>query len=100
MVEVDWAGTALDDLHCIHGYIQRDSPRYAQVMVERITAATHRLSSFPDSGTVLPEFPQATYRQVLVGSYRVVYRFDAAQDRVLILAIVHASRDFLSIMDD
>ena len=48
MVQVDWAGPAIDDLRCIHDYIKRDSPRYAQMMVEKITAAAHRLSNFPE----------------------------------------------------
>lgn len=96
MATVIWAEPALDDIRRIHEYIARDSARYASIMSERITSATRRLDDFPDSGSKLPEMPHSPYRQVLRGSYRIIYRHDAATGEVFVLAIVHASRDLLS----
>ena len=58
MVQVDWAQPALTDLREIHEFISRDSPRYAQLTVERITDAAAGLARFPQLGEVLPEFPR------------------------------------------
>lgn len=98
MVQVEWAEPALDDLRSIHDYIRRDSPRYARVMVDRVLTVAGRLSEFPVSGSILPELLHSGYRQVLVGSYRVIYRYDEAGNRVLIVAVVHASRDLRSVL--
>lgn len=57
----------------IHDFIARDSPRAAEVLVERLLTATERLASFPESGRVVPEFPGLGYREIIVGSYRVLY---------------------------
>lgn len=49
-------------------------------------AATERSGTFPQSGRVVPELPDLGYREVVSGSYRVVYR--AAPEVVWIVAVV------------
>ena len=100
MVPVEWADPAFDDLRSIHDYISRDSPRYARVMVDRILTVAGRLSSFPQSGSILPELLHSDYRQVLVGSYRVIYRYDEVGNRVLVVAVVHASRELRRVVSE
>ncbi len=92
MVRVDWAAPAATDLREVFEFIARDSPRYAQLTVERITEAAARLAQFPQLGEVLPEFPERLYRQVVVGAYRLIYREDSAHDRVVVVAVIHAAR--------
>ena len=60
---------ALNDLHYIYGFIAKDSPRYAQIQVERIQGAVSKLADFPFMGRQVPEFPHLPYREVLVGNY-------------------------------
>ncbi|TAJ22273.1 MAG: type II toxin-antitoxin system RelE/ParE family toxin [Nitrospirae bacterium] len=50
-------------------FIARDSSRAADVLVDRIIAASERLASFPESGRLVPEFPMLGYREVIVSSY-------------------------------
>jgi len=100
VVQVEWADPAFEDLRCIHDYISRDSMKYAQIIVEKIVSVAGRLSAFPESGSTLPELPDSEYRQVLVGSYRVIYRFEVTDNRVLVVAIVHGSRDLKSAAED
>jgi toxin ParE1/3/4 len=69
---IAWAGPALEDLRHIHQFIARDSTQYAGIMVRRIRTAVSRLSNFPQSGCVVPEFPDGPYREILVGQYRVI----------------------------
>jgi toxin ParE1/3/4 len=52
----------------------RDSPRAAEALVERLLTATERLAAFPESGRIVPEFPALGYREIIVSSYRVLYR--------------------------
>jgi len=89
---IAWAGPALEDLRQIHQFIARDSTQYAGIMVRRIRTAVSRLGNFPQSGRVVPEFPDGPYREILVGQYRVVYRHLEDRDVVLVLAVIHGSR--------
>lgn len=92
MVQVEWTESAEADLRQIFEYIERGSSRYARLTIERITNSTSRLANAPELGQILPEHPQTSYRQYVVGNYRVIYRFDSAHDRVFVVAVVHASR--------
>jgi len=53
--------------------------------------ATRRLEMFPESGRIIPEVEDKMLREIIVQGYRVMYRLEP--DRVLILAIMHGSRD-------
>ena len=94
MVQVIWAEPALGDLDEIYRFIAKDSPRYARLMVERLTAAADRLGEFPQLGEVLPQFAHRGYRQLVVGVYRLVYREDTRRGRVIVVAAIHGARDF------
>jgi plasmid stabilization system protein ParE len=98
MVRVKWAGPALADLRGVYDFIARDSRRYAQLTVEKIRTSARRLADFPEIGHVLPEFPDGPYRQVLMGSYRIIYRLEKKPRRVLIMAVIHGARDLPRIL--
>jgi toxin ParE1/3/4 len=68
-----WSPQAVRDLEAIRDYIATDSPRYAALVIERIIAAVERLTSFPESGRIVPERNDAI-REIVVTPYRVVYR--------------------------
>ena len=90
MAAVRWAQRARDDLREIHDFIARDSPRTAEALVDRLLTATERLAAFPDSGRVVPEFPALGYREIIVSSYRVLYRLE--DNTVWITAVGHGRR--------
>lgn len=99
MAEVVWTQAALEDLREVYEFIAKDSEGYAQTTVDRIHAGVRRLENFPRSGRLVPEPKRVRYREVLVGSYRVVYRYDEQTDRVLVLAVVHGSRQLPPLSD-
>jgi len=99
MVRIEWAQPALDDLRDVYDFIARDSPRYAQLTVEKITDAAARLARFPELGEILSEFPRSAYRQIVTGRYRLVYREDRQRGRVVVVAVIHASRDLPPILE-
>lgn len=87
-----WARKALEDLREIHAFIARDSEFYAQTQVQKLQALAEKPLLHPKLGRHLPEFPNQDWRELLCGSYRVIYRHDVEQERILILAIVHTRR--------
>jgi plasmid stabilization system protein ParE len=60
------------------------------VFVERVFAATERLSHFPRSGRIVPEMGVEEIREVIVQSYRVIYR--VVLEEVEILTVHHGAR--------
>lgn len=90
-MRVEWSDFARDDLDDLVRYISRDSAFYAQTFAERVLMATRRLSDHPSSGRQIPEAEDKTMREIIVQGYRVMYRVEPEQ--VLILAVMHGSRD-------
>ena len=93
MRAVLWTLRARADLAGIRSFISQDSPHFASVVLSRIIVATDRLSSFPESGRVVPEVGSADIREVIHAPYRIVYRI-VAEDEVHILTVHHGARQF------
>ena len=55
MTEVRWTAQAADDLQAVYDFIARDSPHYAQAIIEDILAAIDRLKQFPLIGRRVPK---------------------------------------------
>ena len=91
MMKLVWSRPALEDLQAIVDYISRDSQSYADDVAARIIHAVERLMEFPWSGRSVPEARRRTIREVLVSSYRAVYRVKGAE--IQVLAILHAAQD-------
>ena len=85
-----WAGSR--DLRGVRAHIAQDSEYYADRFVERILAAVENLMAFPQMGRVVPEIRDPGIRELLFNNYRIMYR--AETDRVLIIAVAHAARDW------
>lgn len=81
---------ALNHLTDIYEYISRDSERYAKRMVDRITARSKQIGSFPQSGQIVAEYDNPHVREVIEGPYRVICRTQGT--RVVVLAVIHGAR--------
>ena len=88
--QVDWTDPAWDDLAAVAEYIARDSEYYAAAFVQEIKEAAASLAGFADRGQVVPEFGDPAIRELLVKSYRLVYR--VSEKRVVILTLIHGAR--------
>ena len=89
---VIWSAESLSDLDGIHDYIVRTSPRYAAVVAGRLVDAVSRLADFPESGRIVPELGEPSVREVIHGSYRIVYELRG--DGVEVLTVFRGSRQF------
>ena len=90
MATVRWTQRGSEDLREIHDFVARDSPQAAAALVDRIITATEPLATFPESGRIVPEFPDLGYREVIISGYRVVYRREG--ETIWIAAVVHGRR--------
>ncbi|MEK7475214.1 MAG: type II toxin-antitoxin system RelE/ParE family toxin [Candidatus Coatesbacteria bacterium] len=72
-------------------YVAKDSPVYAAAIVREARDAARSLSRFPMRGRVVPELSRKDVRELIVGSYRMIYRVGAGES--LILAFIHGARD-------
>jgi addiction module RelE/StbE family toxin len=92
MTPIIWSQRSLADLEAIEAYIARDNPAAARRLVQKIVQRADRLHAFPLSGGIALEDDQQRYRQVLLGNYRVIYRYDNAANIVYVITVIHAAR--------
>jgi toxin ParE1/3/4 len=82
-----WSKRAAQDLDSITDYIAADSPAYAGIVLKNIVNQTRILARFPQAGRKVPEFDDENIRELVVYSYRIIYRLQ--EDEVLIVAVIH-----------
>lgn len=92
MTRIVWAPQAVEDVEAIRTYVARDSPHYADLVLEQIVAAVALLASSPRSGRVVPEVGDESLREVIHGNYRIVYRL--RHDIIEIATVFHGARLF------
>ncbi len=62
--------------------------------VAKLIRSTEPLADFPELGRRVPEEPeQANVRELVVQTYRIIYRVEA--ERILIATVLHGSRDLV-----
>jgi len=71
-------------------YIAADDPAAARSLRDRAEASLSRLADYPESGRVLPEFPDLPFREVVVAPYRFFYR--VKDDAVWVVAAWHSAQ--------
>ena len=71
-------------------HILRDDPVAARRFRQRAERVLRRLERFPESGRVLPEFPDLPYREVIVAPYRFFYR--VADKTVWVVGVWHGAQ--------
>ena len=92
MGKVIWAPSALDDIDAIAEYIARDSEYSAALFVTRIFEITDRLQKYPLSGREIPEIGEKSCREIIYGSYRIMYKIEGKN--VWITGVVHGAKDW------
>ncbi|MBI2437962.1 MAG: type II toxin-antitoxin system RelE/ParE family toxin [Lentisphaerae bacterium] len=92
-MKVHWTNTAEDHLDAIYAYIAKDSPEYAQRMVDRLTHRSQQIADFPLSGRRVPEYETDQIREVIEGPYRIIYHLKP--DQIDVLAVLHGAQDVL-----
>ena len=90
MVEIRWTPQAADDLEAIANFIAVDSVHYAILFAVDMLSAVDCLTEFPYSCRTVPELNDPAIREILFGSYRIVYRVKS--NMVELLTVYHGSQ--------
>jgi toxin ParE1/3/4 len=90
MAQVRWTPQAANDLDATAEFIARDSPHFAGLFAAKVLQTVEQLADFPESGRMVPEVGERSIREVLFGSYRIIYRL--RRDAVEVLTIHHGAR--------
>ncbi len=92
MVQINWTLQAKYDLKNIAEYISKDSVTYAKRQVLKIRNRTVVLKRQIHSGKIVPEIENPEIRELIEGSYRIIYKI-ISEERVDILTVHHSARD-------
>ena len=90
MTPLIWTRRAIEDVQSIQQFIAQDSPHYAQLVTQRLIASVERLPALPQSGRIVPEINDPAVREVIRGTYRIVYRL--VREEIHIVTVHHAAR--------
>jgi addiction module RelE/StbE family toxin len=90
--KIVFTNPAIADLKTITEYIARNNPVAAEKHGFELIAKTEPLAQFPFLGRSVPEFKIAEIREVIHGSYRIVYRVREDIQAIEILRVWHAAR--------
>jgi toxin ParE1/3/4 len=88
---VIWTLAAWNDLETVADFISRDSPYYAAAWVRNVRDAARSLNLMSMRGRVVPEIGDRQIRELIVQSYRLIYKVE--KSRVAVLGIIHGARD-------
>lgn len=94
---VAWTETAWRDLERAGDYIAEDSPGYAATLVRHIRDRARSLEELAERGRIVPELDDPGVRELLVGSYRLIY--EASEESVHVLGLIHGARDLGALWD-
>ena len=89
-MKVKFTPSALANFLSALSYIHKDKPSAAVTFRNRTEKALRRLKDFPESGRIIPEFPDLPYREVIVAPYRFFYKIKKGV--VWIVAVWHGAQ--------
>ncbi len=90
--QVALSHSARKDLRDIVRYISLDAPDRALRFGQFLVTHTKTLAQFPELGRIVPEFADKWIREIIVRSYRVIYRVDHARRSVEVVGFWHGAR--------
>lgn len=97
-MKVFWTQTAVENLSAVYNYLAQNSPQYAARIVDRLTRRSEQIAKFPFSGRIVPEFETKQIREVIEGSYRIIYYIKVEQ--IEVLAVIHGSQQITSTLEE
>jgi toxin ParE1/3/4 len=83
---------SLRDLAQIVAFIARDNQERAEAFGYELINRALRVGDFPEQGRQVPEFGNPTVREIMHGSYRIIYRLTHNPTGIFVLRFWHAAR--------
>ncbi len=75
-MKVVWSPLALEKLEATAKFIALDKPSAADKWVNDVFDRTDLLGSQPELGREVPELLGSSYREIIFGSYRIIYKIE------------------------
>ena len=75
-MKVVWSPLALEKLEAAVKFIALDKPSAADKWVNDVFDRTELLGSQPELGREVPELLGSNYREIIFGSYRIIYKIE------------------------
>lgn len=91
MAEVILTRVARQDLIDIEDYVSEQSPSRTQALINKLLDRITILETLPQAGPKIPELDNDELRQLVEGSYRILYRI-ASEETIYILRFLHNRR--------
>ena len=89
-MKIIWSPLAIDRVSEITEYISQDNLSAAQNWVDRIFQEVESLLSSPQMGRMVPEVGRKEIRELILGNYRIIYRYESTS--ISILTIRHGKQ--------
>ena len=97
--QILWTDAARLDLEQIVEFIAEENSANALTALARLERRCQTLAALPERGRIVPELRTVdvlTYRELIEGPWRIVYRYDV--DRVHVMAVLDARRELSSLL--
>lgn len=94
-MKVIWSPLALEKLESIAEFISHDKLSAADKWVNDIFDYTDLIGTQPEMGREVPELLGSNYREVIFGSYRIIYKIEDAVQ----ISTIRNCRQLLTIDD-
>ncbi len=84
-MKIIWSPLAVDQVRDIAAYIALDKPAVAVNWADKIFNSVELLSEHPESGRIVPEINRIEIRELVQGSYRVIYKVKPKDILILVV---------------
>jgi len=82
-MKIKWSPLSIDRVTEIALYIATDKVGAADKWIDSIFSEVEKLSKFPQSGRIVPEFKKENIRELIHGNYRIIYQVSQAEIEIL-----------------
>jgi plasmid stabilization system protein ParE len=82
---------SLDDLEAIVTFIAKDNPGRARTFGNELIDRALSVAAFPELGRVVPEIGEPAVREVIHGSYRIIYEIFPNRETIYVLRFWHGA---------
>ncbi len=83
---------SIDDLKEAVRFIAPHNPERARTFGHELIHRALSLATFPERGRVVPEMDEPAVREIIHGSYRIIYEIFPNQNVVYVLRFWHGAR--------
>ncbi len=83
---------SIGDLEAIVTFIAKDNPERARTFGNELIDRALSVATFPGRGRVVPEIGEPAVREIIHGSYRIIYEIFPESASIFVLRFWHGAR--------